>query len=118
MSSLAPGRIFLLFLALGLAGCSAFEWVGMRLVFDEETLPKHRVVEDLAYVAEDAHPERHRFNLYLPEGEDWPTLIFVHGGGWTEGHKDLRAGGFQIYGNIGAVYAQRGIGVATINYRL
>ncbi len=45
-------------------------------------------------------------------------MVFVHGGGWTEGDKSLRFGGQDVYGNIGRFYATRGIGVAVISYRL
>jgi acetyl esterase/lipase len=45
-------------------------------------------------------------------------MIFVHGGGWTEGDKGDKFGGADVYGNIGRFYAKNGIGVAVINYRL
>ncbi|MDP3130995.1 MAG: alpha/beta hydrolase, partial [Bacillota bacterium] len=44
-------------------------------------------------------------------------IIFVHGGNWDSGDKNYRAGGADVYANIGRFYAARGIGVAVINYR-
>jgi acetyl esterase/lipase len=46
------------------------------------------------------------------------VLIFVHGGGWTGGSKDLLVSGADVYANIGRFYAGHGIGTAVINYRL
>jgi acetyl esterase/lipase len=57
-------------------------------------------------------------DLFLPDGKNWPVLVFVHGGGWDTGDKQLRVGGADVYGNIGRFYAALGIGVAVINYRL
>lgn len=51
-------------------------------------------------------------DLYAPEGaEAFPLIIFVHGGGWQAGDK---ASG-EIWGQY---LAQRGIGLASIKYRL
>ena len=107
----------LLLVSGALGGCAA-EWVGMKLIFDEASLPEPQVDRDLPYVEEGAHPEKHRYDLYQPLDEGWPTLVFVHGGGWKRGDKDLKAGGYTVYGNVGAFYAGQGIGVAVINYRL
>ena len=78
------------------------------------------VHEDLAYLdGEQAHPDKHRLDLFLPEQDaPWPLLVFVHGGSFLKGDKDLVVGGYDIYGNIGRFYAERGIGVALVNYRL
>ncbi len=60
----------------------------------------------------DADPERHRLDLYRPNGgADLPVLIFAHGGVWQRGEKDQ-------YGNIGEAFAHRGVLTAVINYRL
>lgn len=73
--------------------------------------PGVQAFRDLAYV-EGGH-ERHRLDLYLPEGVQGalPLLIWVHGGGWKNGSKEgcppLRAG-----------YLQKGYALASINYRL
>lgn len=45
-------------------------------------------------------------------------MIFVHGGNWSEGDKDLEMASEDIYGNIGRFFAHEGIGVAVISYRL
>ncbi len=106
--------------AVLLSGCSAAaEWVGVRLLYDRVDAPTQRQLIDLAY-REDAKsdPVKHRLDLFLPEGEGWPSLIFVHGGGWTRGDKSLTAAGADVYSNIGRFYAAQGIGTAVINYRL
>lgn len=110
--------VLLSLVGLALQGCASAEWLGIKLIFDQTPVSEDRVVRDVPYVDEDAHPQKHQLDLFLPDGQDWPTLIFVHGGGWTEGDKNLRAGGVEIYGNIGAYYTSQGIGVGVINYRL
>ena len=44
--------------------------------------------------------------------------MFVHGGTWDSGDKNYRAGGADVYANIGRFDAARGLGVAVDNYRL
>src|SRR5439155_18980367 len=72
---------------------------------------------DICY-REGSADEKHRLDLFLPHGTNWPILIFIHGGGLTSGDKALRVSGADVYGNIGRFYASQGIGVAVINYRL
>ena len=118
MSS-ARRLIPLVAVALALGGCSAAaEWVGVRLLYDQAR-PAQRQLMDVAYRDDsEADPVKHRLDLFLPEGDGWPVLMFVHGGGWTRGDKSLRAGGADVYSNIGRFWASRGLGVAVINYRL
>src|SRR5262245_18121268 len=72
-----------------------------------------QVVSNLAYYdGKDADEVRHKLDLYMPKGKkDFPVLIFVHGGAWSMGTKDL-------YGPLGKVFAKNGIGTVVINYRL
>jgi acetyl esterase/lipase len=65
-----------------------------------------------------ADAEKHRLDLFLPRGERWPMLAFVHGGSLEDGDTTKRVGGHDIYRNIGRFYSARGVGVALINYRL
>lgn len=65
-----------------------------------------------------ADPEKHRVDLFLPEGEGWPMLLFVHGGSLEKGDTSQRVAGHDIYRNIGRYYAARGVAVALVNYRL
>lgn len=117
---LAQRPILLTATALLLGGCStAVEWLGIRLLYQETAAPAQRQLMDLAYREGDgSDPMKHRLDLFLPEGEGWPVLLFVHGGGWTAGDKSLNAGGADVYSNIGRFYAAQGIGAAVINYRL
>lgn len=64
------------------------------------------------YEGPDAHPSKHRLDLFVPQGlQDAPVLIFVHGGAWTSGDKNL-------YAFIGRAFAEQGFVTAVINYRL
>ncbi|WP_157369477.1 alpha/beta hydrolase [Zavarzinella formosa] len=60
----------------------------------------------------DADPVRHKLDVYLPKDvKKFPMMMFVHGGSWNSGSKDL-------YGSLGQTFAQQGIGTVIINYRL
>lgn len=74
-------------------------------------------IRDIAYVeGPAADPVKHKLDLYLPPGrKDYPLLVFVHGGGWSHGDKNFW---FDLYGRLGKSFAQEGVGVAVINYRL
>jgi arylformamidase len=56
---------------------------------------------------------KQRADIYLPDGNrsDCPILVFLHGGGWAEGH---RAHG----GYVAIPYAARGIVTVVAGYRL
>ncbi len=113
-------------LALGGVGCtSLFYRATMPFLYEEVSLPDEQVRLDVAYRDDvDAHLQKHRLDLFLPapgavpDGGAWPVLVFVHGGGWTHGDRALRAGGEDVYRNIGRFFASRGVGVAVISYRL
>jgi hypothetical protein len=72
-----------------------------------------KVLKDQAYRSDkDADPIKHTLDLYLPKGvKDYPVMMYVHGGSWKSGRKEL-------YGALGALFARNGIGTAVINYRL
>lgn len=74
------------------------------------------VVADVAYYkGDDAHPRKHKLDLYLPKGhKNFPVLFFVHGGAWRSGDKNF----FGAYSSLGKFYARRGIGTVVTNYRL
>lgn len=110
---------FLAWLSLGVCGCTSIaERAGIALFYRQASLPEAQVRRDVSYREGSTAPE-HRLDLFLPATTNrWPVLIFIHGGSWTQGDKQLRAGGADVYGNIGRFYAARGIGVAVINYRL
>lgn len=62
--------------------------------------------------AKDADPVRHKLDVYVPKGaKNFPVMLFVHGGTWQSGSKDL-------YGALGQTFAKQGIGTVVINYRL
>lgn len=108
--------LFLLCLAT-LGGCSVVERVGVKVLSRHATLPAAQITRDIPYVRGSDLP-KHRLDLFRPSGKGWPVWVFIHGGSWDSGDKRLESGGEDIYGNIGRFYANQGIGVAVINYRL
>lgn len=50
-------------------------------------------------------------DLHLPSGKDFPTAIFIHGGGWSANDKEE-------YSHVGNFLQAHGIACASINYRL
>jgi acetyl esterase/lipase len=93
--------------------------VGVPFFYRRADLPDAQIVHDVRYWDEPgSDSKKNLLDLFTPKGTGWPVLVFVHGGGWTSGDKALRAGGADIYGNIGRFYAEHGIGVAVISYRL
>lgn len=72
-------------------------------------------MKNIAYMDESAaefNDERHRLDVYYP-GDDKisEVLVFIHGGSWSRGDKD-------IYSKLGDLLATKGIVSVLINYRL
>jgi len=110
--------LYLAGLLLAVSGCtSTLERTGIILFYRKAALPEAQVRRDIVYREGSILP-KHRLDLFLPSGTNWPVLIFIHGGGWTKGDKGLIAGGADVYENIGRFYAAHGVGTAVINYRL
>lgn len=108
--------LFLLFPLALFEGCAT---VGVALYYKKAKLPESQIVRNIRYAtAPDSDPIKNRLDLFLPKGKDWPVMIFVHGGSWSEGDKDLKVAGADVYGNIGRYFASQGIGTAIISYRL
>jgi len=58
---------------------------------------------------------RQKLDVFSPRDvRDRPIVIFVHGGGWMVGDKNL----FGLYRNIGRFFARQGIVAVMVNYRL
>ena len=106
---LSPGIIF--------SGLVAVRRAGIAVLYKPVAFPESQVLRDISY-RDGSDDEKHRLDLFLPQGTDWPVLVFIHGGGLNSGDKALRVGGADVYGNIGRFYAAQGIGVVLINYRL
>lgn len=99
-----------------LPSCGLYEHIGVSLVAKRARLNATQIQRNLAY--DPAGGFERSLDLYLTTLPNPPVLVFVHGGGWNEGDKDLRVGGLDVYGNIGRFYASEGIDTAVINYRL
>jgi acetyl esterase/lipase len=69
--------------------------------------------KDIPYFeGQDADSVRHKLDLYLPKAKkNFPVVMFVHGGTWKSGKKDL-------YAPLGEVFARNGLGMVIVNYRL
>ena len=78
-----------------------------------------RRTKDVAYVpasAPDFDKERHILDVYSPKetapnAAGYPVVLFIHGGSWTSGNKN-------IYTFIGRRLAKQGVVAVLINYRL
>jgi acetyl esterase/lipase len=91
------------------------------------TPPDIREIKDLPYVeGPDADPVKHKLDLFLPpsplrgwatedqapkEAKKFPVLMWIHGGAWAMGDRAW-------FGEIGRRFAEEGIGLAAISYRL
>ena len=87
---------------LGLSGCaSALNAATSRAGYE--------LVSDIRY----APGERGTYDLYRPDdvGRNTPAVVFIHGGSWDTGSKD-------IYRFLGQSLASAGVIVAIPNYRL
>ena len=64
------------------------------------------------YDGPEFYAPRHILDVYRQDGaENQPVLIFIHGGGWTNGNKNL-------YGFLGNFFASQGYVTVIANYRL
>jgi acetyl esterase/lipase len=57
---------------------------------------------------------RHRMDLYPVKGRGAPVVLFVHGGGFTGGDKQVSP---PFYANVGRYFAAHGMVGACMNYR-
>jgi len=68
--------------------------------------------KDIPYVEGKDEDERQKLDLYLPKGaKNYPTLFFIHGGGWTKGS---RSG----FARIAHTFARNGVAFVSTGYRL
>lgn len=60
---------------------------------------------------------RQEYDLFLPAGSerDRPAVLFVHGGAFTEGHRNRTD---EVYANVLYFLARHGVAGVNINYRL
>jgi acetyl esterase/lipase len=114
-----PSRLLFLVLCATITGCAAVTRVGIHFLYRKTELPAEQVQHDICYFGAPNCDDRQRLDLYLPKsGGDRPVLVFIHGGGWESGDKNQRAGGADVYANIGRYFASEGVTTAVINYRL
>jgi acetyl esterase/lipase len=70
------------------------------------------VHKDIPYVEGKDADERQKLDLYLPKlTKDYPTLFFIHGGGWTRGSRSS-------FARIGRTFARNGVAFVSCGYRL
>jgi acetyl esterase/lipase len=100
-------------LALFAAGFALLT-AGVGRADEEPKLKKYaiRKVDDIRY--HDGH-ERQRLDVFAPKGLDGaPVVLFVHGGGWMIGDKNLLG----FYRGVGKFLAEHGVVAVLCNYRL
>ncbi|GAA4359063.1 hypothetical protein GCM10023185_25320 [Hymenobacter saemangeumensis] len=92
--------------------------LALLLVACDGSARPSRRFRDVAYVESSTpgfDPERHRLDVYAPRkaatGAGHPVVIFIHGGAWNSGNKN-------IYTFVGRRLARQGIVAVVINYRL
>lgn len=91
--------------------------VRCKVAFDAEQKLLATQVQPLATDVVYGLHDRHRLDIYTPEGVGpFPILVFVHGGGFLKGDK----GGEDDWtnANVGRMAAKRGFLGVVINYRL
>lgn len=104
-------------LCLMSVSCGLYYKAGIGLFYRRVELSPSQVRLDLPYAGPESSP-RQRLNLFLPGGTGWPVVVFVHGGSWDAGEKDLKVGGADVYNNIGRYLATKGVATAVVGYRL
>ncbi len=68
---------------------------------------------DVPYLAD--NNSRHTLDVFSPKGvKNAPVLIFVHGGGWVFGDKNM----FGYHRSVGLFMASHGVVTVNVNYRL
>jgi arylformamidase len=75
--------------------------------------PDMKLLKDLRYDnSAGSDPKLNALDLYLPaRRQDFPLVVFVHGGGWRAGDKANPA-------TLVDTFSRMGVGLASINYRL
>lgn len=105
-------KFLALLLALSslLSGCFNRGGAGAN---DVNSTSEVKIVKDVLYYdGKSSDPDRHILDIYIPRGvENYPVLIFMHGGAWMVGDKAGTA-------LVGMIFAHHGIGVVNVNYRM
>jgi len=113
-----PHRIMLIPRLLWLVPALLLTLALVLLVASEyATARASRRTKDVAYVAAtapDFDAVRHRLDVYAPRATSSalrPVVVFIHGGSWNSGSKNL-------YSFVGRRLAKQGVVAVVINYRL
>jgi acetyl esterase/lipase len=87
---------------------SSADLIGRAFIFNREPPPVRGVVSGLSY----GKHRQQRLDVVLPNGPPpYPTLLYIHGGGWIAGDK-------KSYERICRLFASEGHLVLNMNYRL
>ncbi|GAB3991855.1 hypothetical protein GCM10028807_23180 [Spirosoma daeguense] len=71
-------------------------------------------IKDISYDTSGASSERHQLDIYTPSSASTslrPVVVFIHGGSWNSGSKNM-------YAFVGRRLAKQGVVAVLINYRL
>jgi acetyl esterase/lipase len=79
---------------------------------DKKNIEEKKNISYIALDDQDYHFPKHLLDIYYPENKtNNPVLVFIHGGTWISGNKE-------IYHALGRNFADKGICCVIINYRL
>jgi acetyl esterase/lipase len=98
-------------LAIAASLPAAYAQLSETAAFADQLQSQYRIVPNITYLT--ANNWEAKLDLYLPQGVSRPnpTLIYIHGGGWTGGTKEASA--FTFLG-----YLEKGWTVVNVEYRL
>jgi acetyl esterase/lipase len=98
-----------LLLIIGCNGATPDEAVSIS---PQKTPPKTNVMSLLNIPYDPSGIDARKLDLYLPHAKrNEPLLIFIHGGAWIGGDKSM-------YSTLAESFANEGVAVALVNYRL
>lgn len=92
-------------------GWMSAAWAQSAEQWTAELPNRYRITPNVVYSTASGH--ENKLDLYLPRRGDgpWPTMIYIHGGGWVGGSKEASAMSLMPY-------LQRGMAVVNVEYRL
>lgn len=78
-----------------------------------------QTAKDISYTATDDGNDKHRLDIYAPEGaQGVPVVVFVHGGFWRAGDRNFYKNIVGLYGNFGTALADNDVVTVIPSYRL
>jgi hypothetical protein len=115
-------RLLLVGGGIGLVGAfgwaldwASVHWLEIKLLNRPVDLPACQVVRNIPDDPAAPRDPKREFDRYT---HGFPSVVFIHGGGWTSSDRALTEGGADVFGNVGRFPASLGCGVTVASYRL